>query len=426
MAQMPDFRAQYQIPMAAVIDSYRQKAVDEQNMRMQNEQLAMQKKQEPLNNLMKMASLVQMGQSIASNMVANSTQKQMANARVTYSELLGKGNELVPSETMGQAKLFTNTPTGREYTSVPTNETVPYSTTPEYSQAAEQAFQTAYPDAYVARKSKDYDPSPLGVESQRGQFDDRQVIFPDGTIGIVRIDKFNNQVSRLGSGEVLSPEIASSLRPAYAPMAIQTNQGIRVVPRTPGEYSTVAEGVRTGEKKESVPQLERQELLRLEDTKKKFLSDPAVKASITKKAEMDSAEAALSTKNWVGDATILSIAAKGLGRDAGNLSESEQERYRSSPELDRRIATKANRWAKGTITDSDREDFKEAIRIAKLKQEDILNGRLDVFTNSAEKQVKNADRKFLSGYIYDQGTLPPMSNDSAINKYFDKLLSGGN
>jgi hypothetical protein len=164
MAQMPDFRAQYQIPMAAVIDSYRQKAVDEQNMRIQNEQMAMQRRAEPINQLTRLASLVHLGQSIASDMVANSTQKQMANARVTYSELLGKGNELVPSETMGQAKLFTNTPTGREYTSVPTNETVPYSTTPEYSRAAEQAFQTAYPDAYAARKSKLYDPEPIGTE----------------------------------------------------------------------------------------------------------------------------------------------------------------------------------------------------------------------------------------------------------------------
>jgi hypothetical protein len=400
MAQMPDFRAQYQIPMAAVIDSYRQKAVDEQNMRIQNEQMAMQRRAEPINQLTRLASLVHLGQSIASDMVANSTQKQMANARVTYSELLGKGNELVPSETMGQAKLFTNTPTGREYTSVPTNETVPYSTTPEYSKAAEQAFQTAYPEKYAEEKAKLYDPFPDENKNQKDRLENR--VFPDGQPRTVKYEAGTDNVYTM-DGKLIPPEIARDLIPSYAPVTVMTPEGPALFNRTPGPINTTSKATPVGEKKKEIAQLNQPELDRLEDTKKSFQTDAVYKAAVLKQAELETAESVVNTKNWVADASLLSTSAKSIGKEAGALNENDIQRLTSSPEVARRIKTKISKWKEGVIPEEDRDDFREIIGVLKTKQAEIINNRLEVYTRNAEKQVRNADRDFLKNYIYDTG-----------------------
>lgn len=176
--------------------------------------------------------------------------------------------------------------------------------------------------------------------------------------------------------------------------------------RMVGHIDTAAEAPKTTGR-DSLDQFTKVEQARLKDAKEALQSDPVFKQTQTKANDLDYAMGVLETENWVGDATITSLLAKGLGRDAGALSDQDRQIYQMSPEVWRSIKTKANRWIKGKITAEDRDDIREALRVASLKNRDLANRRVDMFINQGKVSVKNADKDFLRAYMFEAAEQQP-------------------
>lgn len=177
--------------------------------------------------------------------------------------------------------------------------------------------------------------------------------------------------------------------------------------------------------KTAINQLETGEVERLEKTKEDFNVDPAVKAALAKQGDYEIASGAIDTENWVGDAALISIAAKGLGRDVGALSDVEQQRYKTSPAFISRVRTNWSKWTKGIIPPEDRETFREALRIAREKNDHIVQLKRDAYGRVASSRVKGLDPEFAKSYIYDNQSLSSSSNeDEQVNSFFGKLLNG--
>jgi hypothetical protein len=173
--------------------------------------------------------------------------------------------------------------------------------------------------------------------------------------------------------------------------------------------------------KTNINQLQKGEVERLEKLKEDFNSNPAIKSVIAKQSELEATLAVVKIGNWVGDAALLSNAAKGMGRDVGNLSVDEQERYRFSPELVANVRSRWSRWTTGVIPEEDRELFKEALRVMREKNDDLLNKQRDKYGRIATHRVKDIDPEFAKNYIYDTESLSddkPNKDNEILDQIF--------
>jgi hypothetical protein len=226
----------------------------------------------------------------------------------------------------------------------------------------------------------------------------KSVTGPDGINRFVRVTP--EGVFNL-DGTQVPPEEAATLQQAYAPIVLNTPSGPMTVPRTqPGLINTATEKPSaTG--KNSPEQFTIPEMKRIDTVKTQLWDDPVFKVTQTKAAELESAEALLQTENWVGDVALQTTLAKTVARDAGALSDSDRVQYRSSPQIFRRIKTAVSRWVTGEIRPEDRDDIAEAIRMVKLKNQDMSNRRVEMRLNQLGKSVKNADKEWLRAYLYE-------------------------
>lgn len=227
-------------------------------------------------------------------------------------------------------------------------------------------------------------------------------------------------VEELG-GRGFKPQFIQNADGTMQLVNVTTGGGINTVSTAPTTPPKNDEGIRI---KTEINHLEKSEVDRLEKTKEDFLADGAVKAAITKQGDYELADGAIETENWVGDASLISISAKGLGRDVGALSDTDQKKYKASPELIQSVRTNWSKWAKGVIPPEDRETFKKALKIAKEKNRGIIEKKQSDYGRIARSRVKNLDENFAKKYIYDQSAFATKPNDSAnkADAFFDALL----
>lgn len=236
-------------------------------------------------------------------------------------------------------------------------------------------------------------------------------------------DKINRRLYDW-TGKDITDQV-EDVAPAFAPYAAQLGSGeIDFRERTPGERVSTAsdqpDKVDGKTLKTNVNQLHKLEVERLEKLKEDFNTDKAVSAALTKQGDYEVASAAIETGNWVGDAALISVAAKGLGRDVGNLSAEEQERYRASPQIIQKIKSKISRWTQGIIPEEDREAFREALRVAREKNDYIIEKKRDIYGRTAANRIKDLDPEFAKSYIYEYNPLTEKKDiDAAIEDFFN-------
>lgn len=265
-------------------------------------------------------------------------------------------------------------------------------------------------DAISQRSPKEFDKSMLEAanpDKERG-FAPQQASIELKNGKITPAAFINGKYYYPNSDEIIPPEEIAGKGYGLVPMQ-NADGSVTYVSRSTarglGKQSTAPDAPAIIDKKpvkNAVNMLEKGEVDRLDKLKEDFNADLAVKTALSKQADYQMAKSVVGIGNWVGDAAVLSVAAKGLGRDVGNLSEQEQNRYRLSPAIWEGIKTKANLWAKGIIRPEDREAFKEAVRVMDEKNEDILNKKLGVYSRTAKTRIKNLDEDFAKNYLYDQ------------------------
>lgn len=212
--------------------------------------------------------------------------------------------------------------------------------------------------------------------------------------------QFGKDGSVFVNGHKLEPDQVGTWDREYAPQAIETTGGVYMAPKLPGStVSTAGQNYDQKKGKVSRDQLTVPEATHLDRVKASLEKDTVYEKMAARHTDLQQATANLDTANWVGDATIPSLLAKGLGKDAGALSDQDQKRYNVSPEVWRRIKTKINRWTEGTLTPEDRGDIREALRVADEKNKDLMNKRFEIYEGKARAGVKNVNKEFMHSYL---------------------------
>jgi hypothetical protein len=159
----------------------------------------------------------------------------------------------------------------------------------------------------------------------------------------------------------------------------------------------------------------------IDEAKQAFDSADNVKAMTGRLQKFKETEALLDTENWVGDAALGAFVARTVASEVGNLNQQEQEIYRMSPEIIRKIKTKAHRWANGTITKEDREDIRKVVEVAKAKTLKSLDNEAEFHTNRLHSKMKNVDKKLIKSNIYEEKYRP--KEEKAQTNELDALAS---
>ena len=369
--------------------------------------------------------VIKTGQTLAADAVARSKRRQQEDFADALAKTKMTPGEVVPEQTIPGAEQtptmerpdvtkmvggnngFMDVAQGTEQpdgTVVPQLEKAPDTVMPSF-----QLPPTDNPTSTAIRKGAVVNP-----EEASKQFMEQQFPGPQGAMGMygsgipVRnrdtgeraFAQFGKDGSIFVGGRKLNPEEIGQWDREYAPQAIETTGGILMAPKIPGaSYDTAGaapdkkEGKTTRESY-TVPELEH-----LNKTKLALEGDTVYNKLIGRDNELQQAVASIDTGNWVGDATIPSLLAKGLGRDAGALSDQDQKRYNVSPEVWRRIKTKYNKWVEGELTAEDRDDIREAVRVAGEKNQELIDARAKIYFNKAKAGVKNGNDDYLWKFL---------------------------
>lgn len=219
--------------------------------------------------------------------------------------------------------------------------------------------------------------------------------------------QFGKDGSVVINGQRVPPAELVNWDREYAPQAVETTGGVVFADKTPGNtVSTAGAAADPKQGKITRDSYTVPELRHLDKVKASLEGDNVFQKINERENELAQAEASLDTSNWVGDATIPSLLAKGLGRDAGALSDQDQKRYQVSPEVWRRIKTKWNKWVNGELTDADREDVREALRVAGLKNQELKSKRVDIYERKAMAGVRNGNKEFVRSYLSGDEATP--------------------
>lgn len=334
---------------------------------------------------------VQGGQAIAANMVDLATKRneleatrKQQKAQQELTDLVGEPSTLPPSsDPKLDAIMQANFKAEREKRLIQS-----------LSQAAPKDFNKALLDEKLGSPEKQFAPQQASIEFADGSI--KPATFKGGKYYYANTDVLIPPSDIAGRGFGLVPVTNSDGSVSYVS---------RSTAQKAGTVSTATEKTSIVDNKPlktSINQLQTSEVGRLEKLKEDFNVDPAVKAAITKQGDYKIASGAVETQNWVGDAAMISVAAKGLGRDVGNLSAEEQERYKTSPELIRKVKNKWSRWTTGIIPPQDREDFREALRVAEAKNNEVLDKKIDTYGRVAANRIKSLDPEFAKSYLYEK------------------------
>lgn len=409
--QIPDFSFKGDVPFAAIVNAYQQKAQTEEQMRMNQEAI----KQQKINNV---KDIFNQGAGLVDNLMKYNKQSQIKDAQDAVVNLLGKGATPVPTNQMTPAasSMVPN------MTEAPVTQD--YSKSPEYKAELASLVTKAFPEEAGKELSKAAfgqlgdqkltnatKPSPVALEMPDGTqvlgyFDptDKTYYTQDGTPapqGSKRSYKYDIRTDSNGNLQIISGA---------------SGKDMGTVSSAP-EKPSVVDGKTL---KTNINQLAPEEGKRLEKLKEDFNTDKAVSAAIAKQSDYQIAEASIEANNWVGDAALISVAAKGLGRDVGALSDVEQDRYQFPKKFVDRVRTKYSNWVKGEIPEQDREVFKDALRVAREKNNDIILKKRKIYANTAKARIKNIDPKFAESYLYEYEDLnTPSAVDKAIEDFFN-------
>ena len=272
--------------------------------------------------------------------------------------------------------------------------------TPEGKSLLETRFMRAFPKQYASEKAKAMFDKGKEKEDTARQFEMKNMYLKGVKNPVtVNYDKINKKGYDL-TGKDITDTLVDSTQ-AYAPATVSTVGGVNMVPRIGGTYDATSETPGAGENITNARQLAPRELELLTNTANQFMQDKAASGAIAKQADLKLVENAVNTGNWVGDASLLSNAAKGLARDVGNLSAEEQKRYMIPPSLLGTIRNRWSVWTKGVIPEADRKVFREALAVAKKVNDGILDDKRNQYAKLAIKRVpRKLDEQFAKDFIY--------------------------
>jgi hypothetical protein len=136
---------------------------------------------------------------------------------------------------------------------------------------------------------------------------------------------------------------------------------------------------------------------------KKIEEDSVIKKQSEKLADLDQIATQLDTENPAFTGLMTSILAKTVGREAGALTDEDVVRANGDPSLLARVKRSITRNITGKIPDSDREDFKELLRVARTNTTRSIEQRQENFFRQARGRIsKNVTDNFLRAALLNK------------------------
>lgn len=196
--QLPDFSYRGEVPTAAIINAYQQKAAQEEQMRMNQEAL----KQQKINNV---AEVFKAGAGIVNGITQFNKQEQMKDAQAAIMDLFRSGtNQVLTGQTTpaksGMFPQMTEAATTQDY-----------SKTPEYRQELQALITQADPEAAGEQIAK----QAFNPQNQRGLVSGRDIqqfylVSPDGQQRIpVNYDEVTQDLTNLVTQEPIDRQAHS-------------------------------------------------------------------------------------------------------------------------------------------------------------------------------------------------------------------------
>jgi len=352
MAQLnrPDYSFQGQVPTAAIIQAYQQKAMAEQQA---EKEKAVAKEQKWVD----IAKMVQSGADLVTKLTEQSKQKAMQDAQVSMQSLLGRSAE--PRQ-MGETATT-------------------YGETPEYKAELTSLLSQADPTAFNAAASKQA-AAELFPGSDRGKVTGRDIsqfhlVSPNGGERIpVRYDEVTGEMTHVITQQPID-------KAKYANYQMVRN-GPQVRKNATGDYividptANVATGV-IGSGAEEIPKEKygtvgeiNHPLVKAEDRREivktiaSINSDPIMRAAVKTVPMLNNVERYLETDNKVAIDRLGGLTQKLIAMDSGNLAAWEQ-RDPGSREVIEKIKQFAKMHAKGTLTKKNKAEMVDVLKTAR-------------------------------------------------------------
>lgn len=379
----PDYSFQGQVPTAAIIQAYQQKALAEQKSR---DEAAAAKEQKWVDT----AKIVQSGADMINKFTSDAKAKAQEDAYKSAQLWVGKQNEVDPT-------------TGTTY-----------GESAQFNPTLEAFMAKAAPEEYKKEKIKSMlemqNPRTNSTaEARKTGIRDMLVQMPDGTeankmIGFDAEGAYNP----LNGKRVLSPDDYSALpERSYAMQGVEDSEGnVNFVPKSrTGKVNTGGVGVPEKErgKISDINLLPKKQAadanLRLKDA----MEDPVIKNAKTTAVTISNVEKMLSSNNKIAIDRLGGLTQKLVALDSGNLAAWEQRDPNSRAAYDRLMQfIKMN--AKGELTDKNKAEFADLLKVTKdnllVNMEDAADQRISGLVETYPRLNKDAMKKKLGLDVY--------------------------
>lgn len=331
----------------------------------------------------KILEAVQSGQQIAGNMMKQAQER---------------------SKVAGQEKVIAEL--GHKPLSVPYSPEAIATDATDSKTRLQQALMQANPDSYTKEMIQGQFPNAQGSQAkpwvQQSTFTTKG---PDGKSRIVRGVQKLDGVYHPVTGEKVDD--LNALPDAGFKVDVRTDPYSGDLMHIAGDGNTKkltestpapADGIR-----DDYEMLRPYERKRLQKQQESFEASAVADQERKNIASLDQTESLLAAKNWIGDAAMGAFIARGIAKEVGNLNEYEQKRYNASPEIIRSIKTKLSKWTTGGITDEDRTDVQEVLRLSRAMAIDRLDRERETYFKKAI--IKDFDPELGKNFIFDLETV---------------------
>lgn len=413
---IPDYSIKAQVPMAAIIQAYQQKAAQEQQNKLQQQQMDMQKFDHTL-------SVFKSASDITRTLIDQSKIKQQQDALNSLSTLFANGQQPVQTGVAptGTASLMSVPSPAASGPSVQTGTPTeaPLSSTPEYKFQLASLMTKANPSAFTANLADDVSKSvvaPSAPVTRASNFDIQRVDIPGKGPLTVKVDKINNKIYDLAGNDITAA--ASGAAPYAPPMLAKNSQEENVlVNRQDATAKTVTYDPQSKATVEEFTALPPAQQKRIVERSEQFLKDPIV-TNIREKAGnlqefnrlIDTAldkspENQEAAKQAIG--AMQGLATRSLGGEKGVTTDKDIQRNTGDQSYAGRFKRFIDIAATGKIPDDQLQGFKTLLNKINGAQEQKIDRIKESYIKPLKKTTRASEELLNSQFQIDLGNIQP-------------------
>lgn len=412
--QLPDFSYKGEVPFAAIVAAYQQKAQQEQQMRMEGEQLRQQKIQQ-------VAETFKAGAGLVNAITEHNKQAQIKDARSALASLLQRGSEPYPTGAQSVG-MVGGAP-------VPVAQMGTYAMSPEYKNELASIVTKAFPEQAGKEVAKAAF-AQLNPENKQGVMQQAALELTNGKTVAATFDNGTYYYANTKT-PIPADQIAGR---AYGLTPVQNADGsVSLVSRTSGTernvHSTAVPAVpasKYGTVKSLAPleKTERGDVLERITAAK---NDEVIKKGRESLKTLDSVIMNLDRNNKVATDRLGGLVQKLVALDSGNLAAWEQ-RDPGSRDVISRIGQYYTMATKGELSKKNKAELKKLLDNAQENLVKNMNDTADSHADTITSLYPELNKDFVKSSfglgVYNKRVKTQDQIDAEVQDVFKSILNG--